>query len=460
MFAYSRQHLVSVLFTFAVCSSACFEGSAHAADIYSVPPHDAPELSKLGPHAVGWRTLALTHPDQPDVPSMVKTNGAVSKSDRALKVEVWYPAIAPAAGASSVRYSALLGRGKEPAKQTGFSYPGIAFRDAPTLSGERFPLVLVSHGFGGWGTFMTYLTENLASKGYVVAAIDHADAPFTDGLGFALSFGSTLVHRARDQQFVLEKIAALAKNEGDALGRIIDPRAIGVIGYSMGGYGAMTTAGAGYDAASPTFKQIPAPMMAPLTEGNAEFNESRPKNIKALVLIAPWGAQPAQRAWTVKSLQAIQSPTLFIVGDQDDIVEYETGVKYLFQTMTSTSRHMLVYQNARHNTGGNPAPVEALADFPTREFYDEPIWRKDRLNAINQHFISAFLDANLKGNASRAAFLEVPTVKAGDALWTVTVGQNTGGAFATGTGDTAKYWRGFQRRWALGLEMHRRKTGE
>jgi predicted dienelactone hydrolase len=460
MFAQSHRRLVSVLFAVAACALIFAAGLAQAADIYSVPPHDAPELAKLGPHSVGWRTLVLTNPDQPDVPSMVKTNGAMSKSDRTLKVEIWYPTKAPAADASRARYVALLGRGKEPAKQTEFSYPGIAYRDATPLGGETYPLVLVSHGFGGWGTFMTYLTENLASKGYVVAAIDHADAPFTDGLGFALSFGSTLVHRARDQQFVLEKIAALAKNEGDALGRIIDLRAVGVIGYSMGGYGALATAGAGYDASSPTFKQIPATVMAPLTEGNAGFNESRPKNIKALVLIAPWGAQPAQRAWTPKSLQAIQSPTLLVVGDQDDIVEYDTGVKHLFQTMTSTSRHMLVYQNARHNTGGNPAPIEALADFSAREYYDEPVWRKDRLNAINQHFISAFLDANLKGIVSRAAYFDLPTVKSSDATWQVPFGQNTGGAFATGTGDTAKYWRGFQRRWALGLEMHHRKAGE
>lgn len=460
MFAQSRRHLASVLVAFAAFSLPCARGLAQATDIYSVPTQDAPELAKLGPHAVGWRTLSLTNADQPDVPSMIKTSGAVSKSDRTLKVEIWYPVVALAVGASRVRYDAVLGRGKDPAKQTAISYPGIAFRDAAPVSGDRFPLVLVSHGFGGWGTFMSYLTENLASKGYVVAAIDHADAPFNDGYGFALSFGSTIVHRARDQQFVLDKIATLAKNESDPLGRIIDLRAIGVIGYSMGGFGALTTAGAGYDAASATFKQIPAPMMAPLTEGNAQFIETRPKNIKALVLIAPWGAQPAQRAWSAKSLQAIQAPTLFVVGDQDDIVEYETGVKHLLQTMTATNRHMLVYQNARHNTGGNPPPVEALGDFTAREYYDEPVWRKDRLNAINQHFISAFLDMNLKGNTGRAAYLDVPTVKSSDASWTVPFGQNTGGTFASGAGDTTKYWRGFQRRWALGLEMHRRKAGE
>ena len=51
---------------------------------------------------------------------------------------------------------------------------GIAV-PAPRRSPGRFPLVVISHGFGGWAGGMTYLAENLASKGYVVASIDHAD---------------------------------------------------------------------------------------------------------------------------------------------------------------------------------------------------------------------------------------------------------------------------------------------
>ncbi|MBK7687280.1 MAG: hypothetical protein IPJ25_15890 [Rhodocyclaceae bacterium] len=246
----------------------------------------------------------------------------------------------------------------------------------------------------------------------------------------------------------------MAKTKGDALGDIIDTQSIGVIGYSMGGYGALATAGAGYDPTSTSFKQIPPAMMAPLSEGNAQFNESRPKNIKALVLIAPWGNQPSNRAWTTKSLQAVRSPTLLVVGDQDDVVDYQQGVKPLFESMTSSQRYMLVYQNARHNTGGNPPPKEALDDFASREYFDESVWRKDRITSINQHFITAFLDLNLKGDATRSSYLDLPTVKSNDAKWTVSFGQNTGAAYASGSADTAQYWRGFQRRWAVGLEMH------
>lgn len=427
---------------------------------YSIPPADAPELAKLGQFAVGVKTLSFINLDQPDIPKMVKTLGISTKSNRTLSVEVWYPAVT-VAGDTAGRYRAKLPRAKETGNKAEFLHTGIAVRDAKPVDGLRFPLVLVSHGFGGWATFMTYLTENLASKGYVVAAIDHQDAAFTDGGGFALSFGSTLVHRARDQQFVLEQLASL--NKDDSLARVMDANTVAVIGYSMGGFGALATAGAGYDAASPTFKQIPAAIMAPQSEGKAEYTEAfdkRRDKIKALILIAPWGAQPANRAWTAASLKNIKSPTMLISGDEDDIVDYEQGVQHLFQTMTASTRHLLVYQQARHNVGGNPAPVEALSDFSTREYFDEPVWRKDRLNAINQHFVTAFLDLHLKGLSERASYLDTPTVKSRDGKWPVTFGQSTGATTATGLAETTQYWRGFQRRWALGLEMHRRKIGE
>jgi hypothetical protein len=189
------------------------------------------------------------------------------------------------------------------------------------------------------------------------------------------------------------------------------------------------------------------------------LNKRRDK-IKALILIAPWGAQPANRAWTPASLNNIKSPTMLISGDEDDIVDYKEGVQHLFQTMTASARHLLVYQQARHNVGGNPAPIEALNDFSTREYFDEPVWRKDRLNAINQHFVAAFLDLHLKGISERASYLNTPTVKSSEGKWPVTFGQTTGATTATGQAETAQYWRGFQRRWALGLEMHRRKVGE
>ena len=84
---------------------------------------------------------------------------------------------------------------------------GKALRDAPPVNGKSYPLVIVSHGFPGSRYFLTYLSENLASKGYVVAAIDHTDSVFGDEKGFQ----STLLNRANDQLFTIGALEELAR---------------------------------------------------------------------------------------------------------------------------------------------------------------------------------------------------------------------------------------------------------
>ena len=152
--------------------------------------------------------------------------------------------------------------------------------------------------------------------------------------------------------------------------------------------------------------------------------------------IAPWGAQPPNNNWDSAGLAGLRIPSLFIVGDQDDISGYELGVKRAFDGAVNSNRCLLVFENARHNVGGNPAPPEARLAFPTMESFEEPVWRKDRIAAINQHFITAFLDLHLKGDETRRAYLTVAVPRSSDAK------------------DAATLWKGFQKRWALGLQLH------
>ena len=168
-----------------------------------------------------------------------------------------------------------------------------------------------------------------------------------------------------------------------------------------------------------------------------------------MVAIAPWGAQPPYSAWEASALAAIRIPTLFIAGDQDDVSDFRNGIRPAFEKTVHSERCLLVYENARHNVGGNPPPPEALGSFVVREFFDEPVWRKDRLTAINQHFISAFLDLTLKGDESKRSFLHVAPAKSNDGEWPVKQGESSGARLSEG----GNYWKGFQRRWAVGLEM-------
>ena len=409
---------------------------------YAVPPTDAPELAALGSYAIGTQSIVVDAPD-----SVMLAATGISRSTRTIRARIWYPAEV-AVGAS--RTSFTHGLPKPDGTGSEFAIPSLAVDSASPLKGRRFPLVVVSHGYNGWDTFMTWLTENLASKGYVVVAIDHADQRAVGPAELPVSFGNVLVHRARDVRFVVDDLTRRAAQPRDPLGQVIDAAQIGLVGYSMGGFGVLGAAGLDYAPQCPVLDRLPPPARDQLLESQAA-GKPLAARIKAVVAIAPFGGSPDVRVWSEAALAAFAKPVLVIDGDQDDIVDASHGVSWIFEHMAANERHFLLFQNARHNVGGNPPPAEADSDFSTREYFAEPVWRAERINAINQHFITAFLDLNLKGDETRRAYLDVVPPLSNDGKWPLAPFQNVGGTPASQ--DQPSYWRGFQRRWALGLEM-------
>jgi predicted dienelactone hydrolase len=429
-------------FRFLALAIAFFSALACAqSDVfYSVPPVDAPELAPRGQYSVGVRTVELHNAGQVDILNFDKATGKAPLYDRPLTVEVWYPATIPAGQQELTTYEMAL----PGADAKTVSIAGKALRDAPPVNGKPFPLVAVSHGYPGSRFFLTYLTENLASKGYVVAAIDHTDSVF----GAVRPFPSTLLNRANDQLFTISALEEMSHKSGNFLNGVLDDTRVAIVGYSMGGYGALTSAGAGYNnKALATI--VPGGYLTDWTAGSPKYSARLRKEVKAVVAIAPWGEQPPFNSWDADGLAGIRIPMLMIAGDQDDVSDYANGIKPAFDKAVNSDRCLLVYQNARHNVGGNPAPP-GLTTFSSRESFEEPVWRKDRITAINQHFITAFLDLYLKGDDTRRAYLHPVPEKSNDGVWPLGQGESVGAKFS----DGKNYWKGFQRRWAVGLEMH------
>lgn len=409
---------------------------------YAIPAVDAPELAALGRYQVGTQTIAITTPITVEL-----TPDGVSSSVRTIAARVWYPADVSDAAARTA-FTHILPR----PDGTGapFTIPSLAVEGAPIINGQKFPVVVVSHGYNGWDTFMTWLTENLATKGYVVVAIDHADQRPVHPALLPVSFGNVLINRAADVRAVISDLVDRSGKPGDALGRAIDPETIGLVGYSMGGFGVLGAAGMDYDPASPIFAQMPGAAHTAIFDSQSD-GLALTHRIKAVVALAPFGGRADSRVWTAASVADFAKPVLMIDGDHDDIVDVKAGVSWIYDQMTSNERHFLLFANARHNVGGNPPPPEADSDFSTREYFAEPVWRTERINAINQHFITAFLGLHLKGEAGNASYLDVAPADSGDGQWPLAPFQNIGGQ--TATSQQPDYWRGFQRRWALGLEM-------
>lgn len=407
---------------------------AHAAQtLYKNYPADVmPALSESGEHLVGVKTLEVTYPE----PSLA-IDGTMKK--RSLTLEVWYPADAKS---ETAIYSDETRSGQV------FEIQADAYRDANIKSSANgYPVVVISHGYTGYRTIMYYLGEHLASHGYVVAAIDHTDSTNKE-VNFAESpfsgFPSTLLNRSRDQVFTLNAVA-----EHNFFSSKVDASKAGVIGYSMGGFGAVSTVGGCYafsSEAAAMFTGVKEPavveqMQAALNTcagGNASTDDVLPA-WKAALALAPWGGQ--HQLFSTESLADIKVPMLYIAGDNDDISGYD-GIRWLFENTGNAHSKLLTVKNARHNVAPHPAPAEAYGNEFDIGSYLEPAWDNQKLNAINEHFALALMNCHVKDIAEACDYLAV----------------DGSSDQAPVNGKAPEPWYGFDNRWALGLQMENKEV--
>ena len=346
---------------------------------------------------------------------------------------------APSRAAPVVYSGAFTG---ENGRDVAFTAPGAAAPDAPSLSG-RFPLVILAHGYGGTPVAMSWLAENLASKGYVVVGPRFEDPPITD----PARAGVPLARRPLDIAFVAAEAQRRAAAHA-ARFAAVDPERTVLIGYSMGGYGVLTDAGAALDPALATRTQG---ALAPFVSGAPRAHDLVVANLKAVVAISPAGQFGGASAWGEHGLADVTAPTLFIVGDADKLVGYDPGVKTLFDRETSAPRYLLTFENAGHAIGMDPAPLQMRGALWDQDWFEDPVWRKERTTAIQLHFITAFLDRYVKGDPAASSYLDVAQPLSNEGVWPAKPGE-AWDRYSPGT-PPITVWKGFQRGHATGLEL-------
>ena len=425
----SISNQILVLFILILSHNFSFSQNLESEFIYGDALPDAPELAVRGKYKVGVQTLELVNKAQIDV--LNAKSGISPLYDRPLKLEVWYPAQLQANEIESVVYNDFLGTPFDPKRPLiPFTFKGRAAKNAkPNISEGKFPLIIVSHGYTGSRVLMTYLTENLASKGFIVVAIDHFESTHADAKGFP----STLLNRAKDILFTLNEISNISKAESKSfLSNITDADNTALIGYSMGGFGVLNVAGAGYsEQMIKTFGSLTGGSKAIETRvaGNVEYKNSMDSRIKAVVAFAPWGME--RGVWDAEGLKGLTVPTFFVAGNLDDVSGYEKGIKAIYTGALNADRYMLTYMNARHNVAPNPpSPATLAPGLSINEYYHyaEPSWDQRRINNINQHFVTAFLGQILK-KEDNSKYLNLPV------------------------NSNEKNWNGFKPRSSTGLEL-------
>ena len=422
-------------------------GAAHALENrIDLIRSDAPELAAYGKSAVGVKTYQFSNPGQLDVVKY-KAGQAMPTYDRPLTVEVWYPARLAAGQAAGGQYKVFGRDGKQEV-----TLNGRAVRDAaPEPTGGPYSLLIVSHGYPGNRFLLSHLAENLASKGYVVASIDHTESTYGD----QAAFGSTLLNRSLDQLFVLNQMAKLGTNDpSGTLKGMVNADNTGLIGYSMGGYGVVNTLGGGVTAASVGFAWgTPGGALAARQAGTPAYTATLDKRIKAAVAFAPWGWNAG--FWDAAGLAGIKTPVFFVAGSVDSVSGYAPGVRNIYENSVNAHRYLLTYENAGHNAGAPmPAPQEMYerkcgdGSRVCSEHYTDPVWDNVRMNNVAQHFATAFFARHLRNDASMDAYLNLME-NAKDGVWSA----ETNGTLKS----DHSYWKGFAKGTAVGLRLEQRK---
>ena len=205
-----------------------------------------------GPFRVG--TIRVIAVDS----SRAELSAAGTSDARRLVVQVWYPA-QPTGRERRAPYVLEL---DQVAADLAEAVPEVAFGkvhtsalvDAVPIAGH-FPLVIFSHGMNSARYFYTTLLQDLASHGFVVAAVDHPFWALTTafdtshGVALAASMASRdhltsdqidgymedgVGLMAEDQAFVAERFPTLVPR----LHQAVDGMPVGVAGHSMGGMAA------------------------------------------------------------------------------------------------------------------------------------------------------------------------------------------------------------------------------
>ncbi|MBK7581587.1 MAG: hypothetical protein IPI67_15420 [Myxococcales bacterium] len=208
-------------------SAAALTGCADEERALDAPP-SARAPDGPGPYRIGVTTIQVT------------------SAGRTLPIEIWYPA---GAGGEPEQYVLKVGV----LELTRIDSPRGARRDAKLdRRGAPYPTVLFSHGNGGTRIQSVYLTEFLASHGFVVAAPDHVGNTFAEQInqGNAIPAAKAAALRPGDVSRALDALLARSANATDPLSGAVDTAHLGVAGHSFGGFTALRVAGASIDAAA------------------------------------------------------------------------------------------------------------------------------------------------------------------------------------------------------------------
>jgi len=347
----------------------------------------------------------LTYAVRGDHP--VGTRDFVIDGEAPLDVTLWYPAVNEGGVEESIIYPYMTNpdssMGMEP------TVIGQAISEAPyALEAAPYPLVVLSHGFSLGHTGYAWLAEHLASHGFVVVAPQHfelVDETMSD-------FWRGAITRPQEIVTVLDYVESQSTADGLFAG-LINTEQVAVVGHSYGGYTALAMAGArididGMQALCTAAEESNDPnawlcgMVLPYVTDMAALAgfETMPDG-----LWPSWGDERVDVIVSMAGdayffneagLSEITIPVLAMGGTADTGTPYAWGTQPTYEYVSSESKARVALEDAEHMVFG--ATCEELPFFVEMgldAYCSDPVWNVEQAHDLTQHFVTAFLLAEL-----------------------------------------------------------------
>lgn len=282
----------------------------------------------------------------------------------------------------------------------------------PDDSRQKFPLVLISHGFGSVRENFTSLAQHLASHGFIVAVPQHigSDLQYRQELlkGTLSSALSPIEYLARpaDLSYILDYLANFQGDESSWQKRA-ELSQIGVIGDSLGGTTALAIAGADLNINhletecssdkviinSALILQCQASYLPP---AQYQVADSR---VKAVIATHPL----VSGIFGAEGLSKIKIPTLITAGSRDIITPFVIEQIHPFLGLKDIPKYLIFFQPGTHFSSTKPAPEFTLDNLNLPEFLIGK--NRDLSSQYFQGIAVAFLEVYLKNNQNYLVYL-------------------------------------------------------
>jgi predicted dienelactone hydrolase len=273
------------------------------------------------------------------------------------------------------------------------------YKDAEAaFDGTTRPLVMFSHGRGSNGLYYAWFAEALASRGYIVAALNHYRANTYDSTIAYLA--NKLWQRPRD---VSLSISFLLNDP--FWGKMIDASRIGVAGHSQGGFTALWVGGArinpekylAFQRGWRNNQMVPEYLRNELPLDAGPALDVHDKRLKAVFAMAPgivlaFGMDPA-------GLQQLQVPTYITVGAGDTQAPPKDNAEFAARHVPRAELYVIPGR-VDHDIFVNECNEDGRNEFP-QACIDAPGVDRGRIHALIAEVAFRFFEASLNVARSR-----------------------------------------------------------